>query len=78
MLSDAEISEQLALLAIHCRTLAVYRRQQAMLGVLAPPGVANGIAERYRWQTTFRGEAPAERRTQAQASGADAALAPLN
>ena len=45
MLSDEEISQQLALLAIHRRTLAVYRRQQAMLGVLAPPGVANGIAE---------------------------------
>jgi Cdc6-like AAA superfamily ATPase len=44
-LDQDTINAQLELLAVHRRTLAVYLRQQAELGVLAPPGVANGIAE---------------------------------
>jgi len=43
-LDQETIDEQQQLLATHRRTLAVYLRQQAELGVLAPPGVANGIA----------------------------------
>jgi len=46
MSSDQDtINAQLDLLAVHRRTLAVYLRQQAQLGVLAPPGIVNGIAE---------------------------------
>jgi hypothetical protein len=45
------INAQLDLLAAHRRTLGVYLRQQAQLGVLAPPGVVNGIAET---QSTIR------------------------
>lgn len=44
-LDEETINAQLDLLATHRRTLAVYLRQQAELGVLAPPGVINGIAE---------------------------------
>jgi hypothetical protein len=44
-LDQETINAQLELLAAHRRTLAVYLRQQAQLGVLAPPGVFNGIAE---------------------------------
>src|SRR6266542_989467 len=44
-LDQEAITQQLALLAAHRRTLAVYLRQQAELGVLAPPGIINGIAE---------------------------------
>jgi tetratricopeptide (TPR) repeat protein len=44
-LDQETIAEQLALLAAHRRTLAVYMRQKAELGVLAPPGVFNGIAD---------------------------------
>src|SRR6476646_1030681 len=44
-LDQETINAQLALLAVHRRTLAVYLRQQAELGVLAPPGVVNGITE---------------------------------
>jgi hypothetical protein len=44
-LDQETINAQLELLAVHRRTLAVYLRQQAQLGVLAPPGVVNGIAE---------------------------------
>jgi DNA polymerase III delta prime subunit len=44
-LDQEMINAQLDLLAVHRRTLAVYLRQQAQLGVLAPPGLANGIAE---------------------------------
>jgi len=40
---DRTTTQQLELLAAHRRTLAVYLRQQAELGVLAPPGVVNGI-----------------------------------
>jgi len=45
MLDQETIAKQLDLLAAHRRTLAVYLRQQAELGMLAPPGVVNGIAE---------------------------------
>jgi WD40 repeat protein len=45
MLNDEDLANQQDLLAAHRRTLAVYLRQQAELGVLAPPGVVNGIAE---------------------------------
>jgi tetratricopeptide (TPR) repeat protein len=44
-LDQETINAQLELLAVHRRTLVVYLRQQAQLGVLAPPGVFNGIAE---------------------------------
>ncbi len=44
-LDQETIDAQLELLAVHRRTLAVYLRQQAQLGVLTPPGVINGIAE---------------------------------
>src|SRR6266498_1117176 len=44
-LDQEAITQQLELLAAHRRMLAVYLRQQAELGVLAPPGVVNGIAE---------------------------------
>jgi len=44
-LDQDTIKAQLDLLAAHRRTLAVYLRQQAERGVLAPPGVVNGIAE---------------------------------
>src|SRR6266545_6112977 len=44
-LDQETINAQLDLLAVHRRTLAVYLRQQAQLGVLAPPGIVNGIAE---------------------------------
>jgi len=44
-LDQEAITQQLALLAAHRRTLAVYLRQQAELGVLAPPGIINGIVE---------------------------------
>jgi len=43
MLDQETITQQLDLLAAHRRTLAVYLRQQAELGVLTPPGVVNGI-----------------------------------
>jgi WD40 repeat protein len=45
MLDQDEIANQQKLLAAHRRTLAVYRHQQAQLGILTPPGVVNGIAE---------------------------------
>jgi eukaryotic-like serine/threonine-protein kinase len=51
MLDQETINGQRELLAAHRRTLAVYLRQQAELGVLAPPGVVNGIAET---QSTIR------------------------
>src|SRR5438552_1034633 len=51
-LDQEAIDNQLNLLAAHRRTLAVYLRQQAQLGVLAPPGVVNGIAET---QSAIRG-----------------------
>src|SRR5215217_7100055 len=51
-LDQETIKAQLELLAAHRRTLAVYLRQQAELGVLAPPGVFNGIAET---QSAIRG-----------------------
>lgn len=44
-LDQDAISAQLELLVVHRRTLGVYLHQQAQLGVLAPPGVVNGIAE---------------------------------
>ena len=44
-LDQETINAQLDLLAAHRRTLAVYLRQHAELGVLVPPGVVNGIAE---------------------------------
>src|SRR5688500_14900956 len=44
-LDQETINAQLELLAVHRRTLAVYLRQQAQLGVLAPPGVVNGISD---------------------------------
>src|SRR5690242_18857478 len=44
-LDQETINGQLELLAAHRRTLAVYLRQHAQLGVLAPPGVVNGIVE---------------------------------
>lgn len=49
LLDQDTIAQQLALLAAHRRTLAVYLRQQAELGVLAPPGVVNGIDETQRF-----------------------------
>ena len=45
MLNEEDLANQQELLAAHRRTLAVYLRQQAQLGVLAPPSVVNGIAE---------------------------------
>src|SRR5687767_5314501 len=45
MLDQEAIAQQLELLAAHRRTLAVYLRQQAELGVLAPPELVNGIEE---------------------------------
>jgi hypothetical protein len=42
---DQDTTRQLTLLAAYRRTLAVELRQQAELGVLAPAGVVNGIAE---------------------------------
>jgi hypothetical protein len=47
-LDQETINAQQELLAAYRRTLAVYLRQQAELGVLAPPGVVNGIAETQR------------------------------
>lgn len=46
MLSPEEIAEQQQLLVTHRRTLAIYLKQQAMLGrAYSPPALINGIEE---------------------------------
>jgi photosystem II stability/assembly factor-like uncharacterized protein len=45
MLDPDVVSVQEQLLAAHRQTLSVYLRQLAELGILAPPGVFNGITE---------------------------------
>src|SRR3954464_3844537 len=46
MLSPEEIAEQQQLLAAHRRTLAIYLKQQAMIGrAYSPPALINGIED---------------------------------
>lgn len=45
MATKEEVQEQLSLLATYRRTLAVYRQQQAQMGVSVPPNVIHGIVE---------------------------------